>query len=98
MDLQKKVKTALTRYFKPIFVDVTDDDGVIGVVVSDRFRAVESIDRQTLIQDALNKSVTPFSPEELRRVLAITPMTPEEYVAYSPKNGSRKKRAERSLG
>ena len=91
MDLVKKVKTALNRSFKPTVLKIEDDDGVIGVVVSDDFREVESIDRQALIHDALSKSLTPLSPEEMRRVLAITPMTPEEYIAYGPKNGARKK-------
>ena len=91
MDLVKKIRTALSRSFKPTVLEIEDDDGVIGVIVSDRFRQVESIDRQSLIQDALSKSLTPLSMEEMRRVLAIAPMTPEEYIAYGPKNGSRKK-------
>lgn len=91
MDLAKKVRTALNRSFKPTVLEIMDDDGVIGVVVSDHFREVESIDRQSMIQDALTKSLTPLSQQELRRVLAITPMTPEEYVAFGPGNGARKK-------
>lgn len=91
MDLVKKVRTALNRSFKPAVLVIEDDDGVIGVVVSDRFRQVESIDRQTLIQDALRKAPTPITLDEMRRVLAITPMTPEEYVAYGPKNSLQRK-------
>ena len=68
-----------------------EDDGLIGVVVSGRFRQVEPIDRQPLIQDALSKSLTPLTIEEMRRVLAITPMTPEEYVAFGPNKKAPKK-------
>ena len=85
MDLVKRIKTALNRTFKPVFLEIMDDDGVIGVVVSEHFRQVESIDRQALIQDALRKSLTPITREEMSRVLAIAPMTPEEYVAYGPR-------------
>lgn len=81
MDVGKKVKTALSRAFKPVDLDIEDDDGIIGVVVSDRFRKVESIDRQTLVQHALRESLT---AEEMRHVLVIAPMTPEEYVALDP--------------
>ena len=84
MDLVKKVKTALNRAFKPIHLDIEDDDGIIGVVVSDRFRDVESLERQTLVHDALQESQTPLTVEEMRHVLVIAPMTPEEYVAFGP--------------
>ena len=94
MDVIKKVKTALNRYFHPDVLDLQDDDGIIGVVVSDRFRAMESLDRQTLIQDALRKSSPTLSRDDMRQVLAIAPMTPEEYFAYGPRkkvhrNGKR---------
>ncbi|MCI0642087.1 MAG: hypothetical protein L0Y72_09965 [Gemmataceae bacterium] len=91
MDLVKKIKTVLNRSFKPQVLELEDDDGVIGVVVSDHFRAVESLDRQLMIQNALRQSLTPLSMEEMSRILAIAPMTPEEYVAYGPKNKVRRK-------
>ena len=92
MDLVKKVKTALNRAFKPVHLYIEDDDGIIGVVVSDRFREVESIDRQTRIHDALTKTQTPLTVEEMRRILVIAPMTPEEYVAFGPSKKAGKVR------
>jgi acid stress-induced BolA-like protein IbaG/YrbA len=84
-----KVKKALKRAFNPEIVDLEDDDGIIGVVVSDQFRRVESIARQMLIDNALRDPLARLSPEEIRHVLAITPMTPEEYVAFGPSARSR---------
>ena len=91
MELVKKIKTVLNRSFKPQVLELEDDGGVIGVVVSDHFREVQSLDRQLMIQNALRKSLKPLSIDEMGRILAIAPMTPEEYVAYEPKNGARKK-------
>jgi HEPN domain-containing protein/stress-induced morphogen len=88
----EKVKRALNRSFKPVTMDLEDDDGIIGVVVSDKFRRMESIDRQTLIDNALREPLARLSEEEIRHVLAITPMTPEEYVAFGPTGASRNKR------
>ncbi len=42
-------------------------------------------------QACLSTSLTPLTVEEMRRVLAITPMTPEEYVAFGPSKKVRKK-------
>lgn len=84
MDVLKKVRMALNRYFHPEVLDLQDDDGIIGVLVSDRFRAMQALDRQTLIQDVLRKSSPTISRADMRRVLVIAPMTSEEYVAYEP--------------
>jgi acid stress-induced BolA-like protein IbaG/YrbA len=89
VDVLKKVKTALNRHFKPELLDLHDDDGIVGVIVSDDFRGVESIDRQTMIQQALQKSTTPLTKADWRRILIIAPMTPEEFVAYAPRNAHK---------
>ena len=89
MDVLKKVKTALNRHFKPEMLDLQDDDGIVGIIVSEDFRGVESVDRQTMIQQALRKSVTPLTKSDWRRILIIAPMTPEEYVAYAPSNANK---------
>jgi acid stress-induced BolA-like protein IbaG/YrbA len=87
----KKVRTVLNRVFKPAFPPdlEEDDDGVIGVVVSDQFRGVEPVERQVMIYKALRTPAAGLSEDEVRRVLAIAPLTPEEYVAYAPTKNSR---------
>jgi acid stress-induced BolA-like protein IbaG/YrbA len=92
VEIVRKVKRALKRAFSPEIVNLEDDDGIIGVVVSDRFRRMESIDRQMSIDNALRDPLSRLSEDEIRHVLAITPMTPEEYIAFGPTAGSRNKR------
>ena len=84
METVRKVKKALKRAFSPEIVNLEDDDGIIGVVVSDQFRRMESIDRQMSIDNALRDPLSQLREDEIRHVLAITPMTPEEYVAFGP--------------
>jgi acid stress-induced BolA-like protein IbaG/YrbA len=83
----RKVKRALKRAFNPEIVNLEDDEGIIGVVVSDQFRRMESIDRQMSIDNALRDPLSRLSEDEIRHVLAITPMTPEEYVALGQPRG-----------
>ena len=89
MEILKKVKRVLNRSFKPSIMDLEDDDGIFGVVVSEHFRQMESLDRQMMIQKVLRSSTAGLSTAELRRVLAISPMTPEEYVAFGPEKSPR---------
>ena len=93
METVRKVKRALKQAFSPEIVKLEDDDGIIGVVVSDKFRRMESIDRQTSIDNALRDPSARLTEEEIRQVLAISPMTPEEYTAFGPNGGSGRKRA-----
>jgi len=48
---------------------------VFGVIISDRFAGMETIDRQDLIGEIVQTHLT---PEERRRVLVIVGITPEE--------------------
>jgi stress-induced morphogen len=93
----RKVRRALKRAFNPEIVNLEDDDGIIGVVVSDQFRGMESIDRQMSIDNALRDPLAQLSEDEIRQVLAITPMTPEEYVAFGPTARSRNKRNQKQV-
>jgi hypothetical protein len=81
MDLKEKVTEALQEFFHPDHVELEDEDGISGFVVSERFKRVTALDRQILIDEALRKATRKFSKPELRRVLAIAGITPTEYEA-----------------
>ena len=80
MSLREKVERALRRYLKPNRVELRDNDGITGYVISPRFRRMNSLRRQTLIYEALQDSASRLTPEEIQRVLAIAAVTPEEYI------------------
>lgn len=79
MDLKEKVTEALRQSLSLDQVLLEDDDGISGFVVSSRFRGVSALDRQALIEEALRTSSPKFTKAELRRLLAIAPLTPAEY-------------------
>ena len=66
------------RFPLPDKVDLREDDGVIGVVTSKRFRRMDTMQRQNLIHEIL---ATHLTGEERRHVLLIVGVTPEEEVA-----------------
>jgi stress-induced morphogen len=81
MDFLGKVRTLLTKTFRPPDqVDVREEDGVIGVVVSRRFRNLDTIDRQSMIGNLLRKGL---EPEERKRILMIVAVTPEEQIGHT---------------
>ena len=83
MDLQEKVTSILQEAFQPEQLVLEDDDGITGYLISTRFSGMDSIDRQGLIYDALRAKEANLSKAELRRILAISPVTPEEYAVHS---------------
>lgn len=79
MAVARKLKKILEERFPPPDkVSLRDEDGIIGVVTSTRFRRMDTMKRQDLIHDIL---ATRLSGEELRQVLVIVAVTPEEDVA-----------------
>ena len=81
VSLRQKVDKLLRQAFpRPDRVTLQDDDGIIGVVVSSRFAGVDVIDRQDMIWQALEKSL---SSDEKRRVLTIVAVTPKEEIAHT---------------
>jgi acid stress-induced BolA-like protein IbaG/YrbA len=87
MDLKEKVEDALKRCIQADHIQLEDDDGIFGFVVSREFRGMSAIDRQTLVYDALHNSPVKFSKRELRRVLAIAALTPAEYETIDHEGG-----------
>jgi hypothetical protein len=75
----RKLKRLLQEQFPPPDkVDLREEDGIIGVVTSRRFRRMDTMQRQNLIHDIL---ATGLNPEERRQVLLIVGVTPEEEIA-----------------
>lgn len=75
----RKLRRVLEQQFPPPDkVDLRDDDGIIGVVTSRRFRRMDTMQRQDLIHEILETHLT---PEERRHVLLVVGVTPEEEIA-----------------
>jgi len=79
MDLKDKILTALVEPLQPEYMRLEDDDGISGFVVSRVFKGMDSLDRQTRIEEILQN--TPLTREERRRILMIAGLTPQEYDA-----------------
>jgi stress-induced morphogen len=81
MAVVRKLKKILEERFPPPDkVSLRDDDGIIGVVTSKRFRRMDSMQRQDLIHDILESHLNGV---ERRHVLLIVAVTPEEEAANS---------------
>jgi stress-induced morphogen len=79
MAVIRKLKKILEERFPPPDkVDLRDEDGILGVVTSKRFRRLDTMQRQDLIHDIL---ATHLSAEERRQVLLIVAVTPDEETA-----------------
>jgi len=76
--LRKLKRILKERFPPPDKVDLRDEDGIIGVVTSKRFRRMDTMQRQDLIHDIL---ATYLRPEERRHVVLIVAVTPEEEIA-----------------
>ena len=77
--LKKVTKILRDSFPLPAVIDLDDDDGIIGAVISKRFRGMDAVDRVKIIWDILDKSLT---PTERRRVVTIVPVAPEEEIAH----------------
>jgi len=76
MAITRKLKKILEQRFPPPDkIELRDEDGIIGVVTSTRFRGLDTMQRQKMIHDVLTSNLT---GEERRRVLLIVGVTPEE--------------------
>lgn len=82
MALKKKLEAALKHSLAPDLIDLVDEDGITGYVVSSKFQRMTALNRQKLIQRSLCDALHPLLPAELRRVLLIVPLTPMEAKSY----------------
>jgi len=70
------LKRILGKAFpRPDKIMLDDEDGIIGTIVSSRFKGIDTMDRVNMIWDLLDAELT---PEERRRVVLIVAMTPIE--------------------
>lgn len=91
MDLKTKVMEALRGALNADQIRLEEDDGIFGFVVSAQFARMPALDRQTLIQTALNHSPVKLTRAEKRQILAIAGLTPVEYQGLGlGENGSRR--------
>jgi acid stress-induced BolA-like protein IbaG/YrbA len=77
-ELVEKVKRILeSKIPQSKLPDIRNDDGIIGVLVSPVFEGLESMDRQNMIWDALDRNL---EPDEKRQIQIIVAATPEEHM------------------
>ena len=84
MDLKEKVEKALRNHFQVDHLDLVDDEGITGVMVSPDFEGVGPLDRQTRIDRALRDRSVKLTRREQNRVVLIAPFTPTEYGPIGP--------------
>lgn len=84
MDFKEKVEKALRNQFQVEHLDLRDDNGITGVMVSPDFEGVGRQDRHRRIDRALRDRSGKLTPREQRRVLLIAPFTPAEYGPIGP--------------
>ena len=78
--LVRKLERTLTRKFPPpATVKLEDHDGIIGVITSTTFAGMETIDRQNLIGEIIDKHL---NSTERRQVQVIVGVTPDEGTGY----------------
>jgi acid stress-induced BolA-like protein IbaG/YrbA len=79
--LAEQVKSVLQEAFPPPDqVRIEGDDGIIAIVVSERFSGMDDFERQDLVWEPLKKALE----RDARREIAIVlPVTPKEEAGYS---------------
>jgi hypothetical protein len=77
--LRKLEKVLTERFPPPATVKLDDVNGIIGVVTSDEFAKMDTLDRQTLLDDLF---ASHLSQEEQRQIQIIVAVTPDEGTGY----------------
>jgi acid stress-induced BolA-like protein IbaG/YrbA len=78
--LIRKLKKALAERFPPpATIRLDAEESVIGVVTSNEFKGMDSMDRYDMIDDVLKRRL---KPEEQHRVALIVGVTPDEETFY----------------
>ena len=79
--LGEKVERILKGAFVSLeSLDIHNDDGIIGMLVSEEFEGMEAIDRQDRIWSVLDRSL---NPEEKRQIQIIVASTPAEHLGHA---------------
>ncbi len=77
--LRKLQRVLAKRFPAPATVKLEEREGIIGIITSDQFSGMETIDRQDLIGEIIAPHLT---PEERHRVQVIVAVTPQEGTGY----------------
>lgn len=83
MDVKEKVATILRAAFEPEELVLDDSDGLSGYVTSSRFRGFDSLDRQKMLDKVLRAPESGLTKSELREILVIAALTPEEQALHT---------------
>jgi len=82
MGLKQKLKRILVEAFPPPSkITLKDHDGLVAIVTSATFRDLDAMERQDLLQEVLQKHG--ITSEEMKRILILVAVTPEEEEAYT---------------
>jgi acid stress-induced BolA-like protein IbaG/YrbA len=84
VDLKEKIEKALRSRLQVEHIQLVEEDGVYGFVVSPDFRGLSAIDRQKRVDQALRDPSTSLTKPEHRQILAIAPLTPAEFRVIGP--------------
>lgn len=80
-NLRERVISLLTEAFPPpAKVELQEGEEIIGVLVSERFEGINSVERHGIVWDVLEKAL---DPEERRQILTVVAVTPVEYIGHS---------------
>ena len=77
MDLEARVRELLTRLYEPTVLELEDDEGLWGKVVSTRLEEIPPGRRQRHLRDAM--MAEGFTVQDRLGVMMIFLMTPYEY-------------------
>src|SRR5688572_13604944 len=78
MEFEEKVMHALRPLqLESMRLDL-EGERVSGVVISSMFRGLSGLERQSRIDESLDREET-FTPEERRRIVFLAALTPEEH-------------------
>jgi acid stress-induced BolA-like protein IbaG/YrbA len=81
MALTSKLRKILEQQFPlPDKVELRNGDRIVGIITSKRFRRMDGMKRQDLIDNLL---VAHLNEKEKRRIAIIVGVTPEEAIANS---------------
>ncbi len=79
--LVRKVKAILRESFPlPDQVKLKEDNGILGMVISQRFEGLEPIERLNMVWKVLNEKLT---LQESRQIVTLLAVTPEEELVHS---------------
>jgi len=83
LHLKEKVAAAVNAAFQPEQLVLDDADGLSGYIISEKFRGFDSLDRQMMIDKALRSPASGLSKPDLREILVIAALTPEEQALHA---------------